>query len=379
MNKFKEFDLVKTPEDWKEFNINQQKYKYRKKKIIYKATICFLVLILSLSSVGIVYAFNSQFRQWVQEQFQSEEVEVLPQNEDVQQSMRFEDIFLCMVHGDEEIIDQILVFQDGQYAEGKVENIQGEYQGQNYSFDYVRYQDHIYTFHEKGYIVNTLNLLNDDILYFQSAGMNLCSLHLKTKEITPLTNDYKSVNFKISPNKQYITINKDDKYWTVYNTKTHKETRIDQLSPYLHNEEYAFFNDYFIVGYTSQDESCVIDLKTNNVSILEEQGMYPSASTFFVEFKDQKTILKDMYTHEEMSIPFDLSSYNYQISHNRYVFFENHDLESIVVIDFQKKKYADIDYKGLDEILDFIVIDDENVIITDDHEYYILTLSELLP
>ena len=67
----------------------------------------------------------------------------------------------------------------------------------------------------------------------------------------------------------------------VYNTKTHKETRIDQLSPYLHNEEYAFFNDYFIVGYTSQDESCVIDLKTNNVSILEEQGMYPSASTFF--------------------------------------------------------------------------------------------------
>ena len=80
-----------------------------------------------------------------------------------------------------------------------------------------------------------------------------------------------------------------------------------------------------------------------------------------------------------MSIPFDLSSYNYQISHNRYVFFENHDLESIVVIDFQKKKYADIDYKGLNEILDFIVIDDENVIITDDHEYYILTLSELLP
>ena len=67
MNKFKEFDLVKTPEDWKEFNINQQKYKYRKKKIVYKATICFLVLILSLSSVGIVYAFNSQFRQWVQE------------------------------------------------------------------------------------------------------------------------------------------------------------------------------------------------------------------------------------------------------------------------------------------------------------------------
>lgn len=379
MNKFKEFDLVKTPEDWKTFNINQQKYKYRKKKIIYQTTICFLVLILSLSSIGIVYAFNSQFRQWVQEQFQSDEIEVLPQNENVQQYMRFEDIFLCIVHGDEEIIDQILVFQDGQYVEGQIESFQGEYQGQKYSFDYVRYKDHIYTFNEEGYIVYTLNLLNDDILYFGSADNNLCSLDLKTKEIIPLTNDHESVNFKISPNKQYITINKNDKYWTVYDTKTHKEKRINQLSPYLHSEEYAFFDDYFIVGYTEQDESCVIDLKTNDVKILEEQGMYPSASTFFVEFKDKETILKDMYTHEEMNLPFDLSSYDYHISNNRYVFFENRNLEKIIVIDFQKKKYTDIDYMGLDKIIDFIVIDDENVIITDDNEYYILSLSELLP
>lgn len=53
--------------------------------------------------------------------------------------------------------------------------------------------------------------------------------------------------------------------------------------------------------------------------------------------------------------------------------------KKIIVIDFQKKKYTDIDYMGLDKIIDFIVIDDENVIITDDNEYYILSLSELLP
>ena len=88
--------------------------------------------------------------------------------------------------------------------------MEGVYQNQNYSFDYVRYQNQILTFNEKGYIVYSLMYLNGDIMYFGSSDTNLCSLNLKNQDVKKLTKDNDSVNFAISPETTYILINKTD-------------------------------------------------------------------------------------------------------------------------------------------------------------------------
>ena len=78
MNKFNEFDNIKTPDDWKTINFKQASLKnhYPIASHFVMIGIC---LVLIFSSFGIVYAYNEEFRSWLQEQFQGEKIEYIPQ------------------------------------------------------------------------------------------------------------------------------------------------------------------------------------------------------------------------------------------------------------------------------------------------------------
>lgn len=64
----------------------------------------------------------------------------------------------------------------------------------------------------------------------------------------------------MSPQKTFILINKSNQYWTVYNTKTKQEKRVDSINPYAHNNEYRFISDYQLVTYNDDLETIIIDL-----------------------------------------------------------------------------------------------------------------------
>ena len=107
--------------------------------------------------------------------------------------------------------------------------------------------------------------LNGDIMYFGSSDTNLCSLNLKNQDVKKLTKDNDSVNFAISPETTYILINKTDKYWTVYNTKTHQERALKDLPAYAHSNEFSFLDDKKLITFNTVSYTHLDVYKRQNV------------------------------------------------------------------------------------------------------------------
>lgn len=377
MNRFHEFNWIRTPSDWRD--IDFQKYQYKKKSYMsYKIVLSILCVIIVASSIGIVYAYNETFRVWIQQQFFNKDIEIIPQ---VQTSKNFgiEEYFLYYYHevNNQEIIDEVYAFDNGRYVLQEIQHKEGTYNSQSYSFDYVNYKDKIMTFHTKGYYSYGLSQLNGNLIYFGSIDNNLCSFNMKTNEIQTITNDQLSVNFSMSPQKTFILINKSDQYWTVYNTKTKQEKRVDSINPYAHNNEYNFISDNLLVTYDDNLETIIIDLNSLDVINLNVQCLYPTVSTFTISFDINKTTIYDHYLNEQYSIDMDLGKYDYSIADNYYLLFNSFEDQKIVIVDFRKRMYKVLDYFGTNQIIDGFVIDNEYFIIYNGKDYYIVELNQI--
>lgn len=162
----------------------------RKKYISYKIILPILCVIIAVSSIGIVYAYNEKFRIWIQQQFLNKDIEIIPQAQ-TSKNYRIEDYFLYYYHevNNQEIIDEVYAFDNGRYVLQEIHHKEGTLHSQLYSFDYVNYKDKIMTFHINGYYSYGLNRLNGNILYFGSIDNNLCSFNMKTNEVQTITND----------------------------------------------------------------------------------------------------------------------------------------------------------------------------------------------
>ena len=72
MNKFDEFDKIKTPSIWKEtilandFRVSKKKREIRIKYIL---AMVLVIIIITTSSIGITYALSESFRIWINECF----------------------------------------------------------------------------------------------------------------------------------------------------------------------------------------------------------------------------------------------------------------------------------------------------------------------
>lgn len=374
MNKFKEFDYIQTPNDWKHEMLSQP----HKTKVFYmnKLVITGLIMILCFSSFTVIYAYNEEFRSWIYQQFQIKSVEPIYK---IDKQCTFINSFLYYYHesNNEQVIDNIFVLQNGKYIEQEIKHMEGVYQNQNYSFDYVRYQNQILTFNEKGYIVYSLMYLNGDIMYFGSSDTNLCSLNLKNQDVKKLTKDNDSVNFAISPETTYILINKTDKYWTVYNTKTHQERALKDLPAYAHSNEFSFLDDKKLITFNNNNKTCIIDLTTLKSTNLNVECIYPSASTFTLEFDENKTIINDIYQNRKQTIDINFKTYDYAVFKNRYIVFSSFDNKKIVIVDFNENKVKELDYLGTEEYIECFITEDNYLIITNTQDYYIISLNEI--
>lgn len=377
MNKFDEFDWIKTPDNWQNINFSQKELK-KSKNLTYRLVLMGICIIVVISSVGIVYAYNENFRSWVQQQFHIQEVNSVPQMQSTKE-WAIEDYFLYYYHEDEgnEIVDEVFVLENGRYIKRDIQKMEGVYEKQDYSFDYVKYKDRIFTFHKKGFFQYGLQLLDGDILYFGSEDNDLCSLDMKSGHIKKITNDQDSVNFSISPEKTYILINKNDKYWTVYNTKTQVEKRLDALNPYAHNNEYSFMNDKELIAFNSYDKTCIINLETFKIKELNTTCLYPEASTFTFSFENNQTTIYNHFNHKQYSIHIDVENYNYVIKQNRYIIFKSFDEKKIIIVDFDSQKFKVMDYLGTNENIDTLLLDEEYLIVYNDIDYYIILLKEI--
>lgn len=375
MNKFDEFDLIETPDDWKNIDFHQKPIR---KKNSYGIAIMSLCIVIIVSSVGLVYAYNENFRLWIQQQFHIQNLELFSQPMS-NKKMRIEGSFLYYYfeNGEKENIDEMFIFKNGKYIKKDIQTMKGKYNSESYSFNYVKNEDNILTFNEEGFFQYSLDLLDGDILYFSSRDNNLCSLNMKTGSIEEITNDQELVNFSISPEKTYFLINKDDKYWTVYNTKTKTEKRLNALNPYAHNNEYHFMNDYQLIAFNNEDLTCIINLETLEILDLNIACLYPNASTLTLSVQDDQTTIYNHLNHQQYTLEMNLESYNYSVEMNRYLILRSFKYKEIVIVDFDNQQYKKLDYVGTDEIIDILLLDEDYLVIYNDEDYYILSIKEI--
>ena len=74
MNKFNEFDLIKTPRNWID-EVTATNFEPTKRakviRIKYIFAIVLIVMTIGISSLGITYAFSDSFRTWLSQRFSS--------------------------------------------------------------------------------------------------------------------------------------------------------------------------------------------------------------------------------------------------------------------------------------------------------------------
>lgn len=61
MNKFKEFDNMKIPDNWKEDLLRKEKINQVSLQK-YRVIVYVIVLIIAITSIGFVYAYNEDFK-----------------------------------------------------------------------------------------------------------------------------------------------------------------------------------------------------------------------------------------------------------------------------------------------------------------------------
>lgn len=336
MNKFKEFDLIQTPNSWKE-NVLNQSFAH-KKRVFFShkfALVCFIV-VFSLSSLGIVYACHDEFQLWLHKQFENKIIVKSPElSVDINKGWENFLYYYKEINDIEEVITDVYYFDDGKYIKKDIQHLKGSYDNQMYEFDYVCCGKDIFTFHHKGYIEYTIPMLKGDLLYFGSADTNLCSLNMKTNEIKKITNDDKSVNFTMSPNQTYIMINKSDEYWTIYNINTQKEIRFDDLNGYAHDNEYAFLDDSHLLYFSSMESTSLLDLKTMKSKRYDKLGWSPIISTMYFEYEGDKIIVENFMTNQKRILPYNRREYSWYVLKNRYIIFESLKSNKIILYDFE--------------------------------------------
>ncbi len=343
MNKFKEFDHVKTPSDWKNIDLTQPK---RKKNYHLQSSFLVISVIVVCSFIGLIYVYHNDIYQWMQSLFDNKEIEIVKPQEEREKKWQIEGNFLYDYHvvNDQNRIDEVYAFIDGKFVKKDISHKSGEYQSKPYSFDYVQYDDYIFTFNQTGFFQYSLQLMKGDLVYFGSQDHNLCTLNMKTDDIKTITNDQKSANFAISPNGKYILINKFDKYWTVYNTNTHIEKKIDAMNPYAHSNEYSFYKENDLITFNSRDETVLIHLDTFKTNNMKVTCLYPMASSMTIDFDDNETIITNHLDSKVFKINMNLQNYEYAIQQNRYLMFDSKDDKQMIFVDFEKQEYKVIKY-----------------------------------
>lgn len=388
MNRWNEFDYIKTPEEWKDIPLDIKKHqpKYRLSFIM---MICVIII-----SITTVVAYHEELEEWLRSYFHSENVYKIENTDKIKVEnllfVSYKDALIAYEYDqdDMENIQKIYLVKNHQFSELNPSSIKGIYENKEFSFRYVRYKDSIFSYDYQG-IDEVLPYIQDDNVYIMTPDNNLASFNLNNKEIVLVTHDNESVNPIMSPTGQTILINKSDKYWTVYDTQAKTEKIVKDIEGYALSNELRFIDDYTVCTYhtceyeennytTEVSEMYVIDLKTFDKKVFKDSTEF--ATCLVIDESEQSIKIKNILTYQTCSIPTHHKTFSkYMTDH--YVLFYNDDKKENkgYLYSINDNKYIEIDMpKGVGNIEDMNIIDEsKELFFTDGDHFYFIDISHM--
>lgn len=287
MNKFNEFEQIKTPADWIDLVIDNN-YKVTKRrqniKIKYCLAIIIIILTVSISSLTITYAVSKSFRTWISERFNNN-VEItdfkdLSDNisgntialEKSKGNWYVENQFIGIVNDDNEFMEAYVV-ENEKLVGCPINEYHGNIEGQDYSFKYVKYENRILGFDYQGCVIEILPNIIDNMIYVcvdKSYKYDLGKIDLVSGEFEYITNDHISVNPIASPEQTNILINKSDQAWVNYNTMTGTASNVIHIDPYAHSNCITFIDENTVITYDENNNGILLNILTNEITVLDK-------------------------------------------------------------------------------------------------------------
>ena len=229
MNKWKEFDDIHTPEDWKKITYTQKKKHYSFSMVLTAVIVC-----ISLITVS---AFHSDMSEWLTNHFSKEDIHAV-------ENVAFKDISwgeapFGYTYTKDDIIKNIYLMHHNQIKLQKPRTYKGVYK-KPFSFKYVRYHHDIFMYDFSGYVEYGVNRIFNNNVYLCTKKNDIIALNMKTGNIEAITTDHRSVKPYLSPHGRYLLINKQDEYWTIYDTVNKTEKIVPDICGYALSNEHSF-------------------------------------------------------------------------------------------------------------------------------------------
>ncbi len=363
MNKWEELDDIKTPQSWKN-EINIKVHKKRKLNRYIFVLVSSLIMILS----GTVYAKSDELLIWLYQNYSKDEISQTSIQLNKSSLWIEDDIFFTLSRN--ETVYDVYCVEKGEFKYLKPKEIKGKYKNQTFSFYYVTHKNKVFGYQYKGIIDDVLSPIVDDNIYVSYSiddGHDIGILNLRTLELTPLTTDHMSVNPIASSNGNYILINKNDEYWTLYSRKEGTEKIIEEIPGYANSSEVMFVNDKQIQFYNEEGYTISLDINTMETQTFEDTVI--ENTPLVVEYRDNQTIIRNIYTNQEYTYNRNLEN-TYNIMAKDYLIFV--DDYQYYVYNIEKNAMEEIKLNKEINDLNFAVIEDHQYIIGNEKEAYII-------
>lgn len=301
-------------------------------------------------------------------------------------------VYQYHVKDDNEIVDQVYSVQDNGLKKLQSKSFHGNYDGENFSFEYVIVNREIFGYNLKGDINKVFHLVNGDKVYVDLCQLKgdtftkgcIAQIDLESGAVTKLTNDKTIGNMIMSPNGKMILINyRSAGYWTAFDAEHQVERKISEIDGYAHENEIVFHDDYHIVtwgdtyknGNGEMTGTKLVDLRSNKV-----QATYKECGDYNLEwvYKQKNNNLKIQNVNGEIAVEIHNVKGSPQPVSSRGDYVLLRDLEEknapFYLCDFKKKSYVEIDVpEGLAEEVEIYLAANENkILLTDGKEAYLV-------
>lgn len=235
MNRWKELDDIKTPQEWKRISYQTKRKTHPLPLAVVSIIVCFSLITVS--------AFHSELSHWLTSQFPQNDVHLV-------KNISFKD--LSMIEPPfgytqkKDHIETVYLIKDQNLKKQKIHRYKGIYK-KPFSFKYVLYRHNIMMYDFEGFVAYGENAIFSNTVYLCTVKNDLISLNIKTGKTELLAKNAR--NPKVSPQGKYILINKNKKYWTIYDTKNHIEKKAPYIAGYALSNEVSFYDDEHIITY----------------------------------------------------------------------------------------------------------------------------------
>lgn len=385
MNRFNEFDQIKTPANWIETaaNANFKTTKNKRSiKVKYTFAVVLIILAVGISSLTITYALSESFRGWLNEQFGDDTI--ITDSKDLPGSTNKDTIALDLekerwyienqfigIVDDNYMYKKVYILENDKLVECPVNEFQGDIDGNNYSFKYAKYENRIIGYDFQGCVVGVLPKVVNNMIYVTvdlSNKFDLARINLDTGKLEYITNDHISVNPIASPNQTNILINKNHQVWENYNTETGVSNVVKTIDPYMHSNVITFIDENTVVTYDENGSGILVDVLTDTSTPLDK---FPLEGTLVnIDYTDDKIIFTNIITGAVCQMDYVYTSGTY-CNLNYIVLF---NIDKLYLYDIDHNKVIDLnsDKKADEKLVDVLLIDDSHLFITTDKRVYIL-------